>query len=73
MKSSTRGGGFCFCSRGFQPPGFLGFSHFWVDGRSHFWIDGRSHFWIDGRSHLREMCDRIFGLMGDRLSIIGIK
>ncbi|WP_293207160.1 MULTISPECIES: hypothetical protein [unclassified Microcoleus] len=44
MKSSTRApSGFCLCSSGFQPPGFLGFSH----------------FWIDGRSHLREMCDRI--------------
>ncbi|WP_293365322.1 hypothetical protein [Microcoleus sp. CAWBG27] len=30
-------------------------------------MDGRSHFWINVRSHLREMCDRIFGLMGDRI------
>ncbi|MCC3418993.1 MAG: hypothetical protein JGK28_13775 [Microcoleus sp. PH2017_07_MST_O_A] len=62
MKSSTRGGGFCLCSSGFQPPGFLGFSHFWIDGRSHFWIDGR---WLTPRyaTTFGEMCDRAIDLI----------
>ncbi len=60
-KSSTRGGGFCLCSRGFNRRGFwvstagffcgLGRSHFFVDGRSHFCGLGRSHFCGLGRSH----------------------
>ncbi|MCC3470523.1 MULTISPECIES: hypothetical protein [unclassified Microcoleus] len=37
VKSSTRGGGFCLCSRGFNRRGF------WVDG-----LMGRSGFLVDG-------------------------
>ncbi|MEG4215579.1 hypothetical protein QUA27_26205 [Microcoleus sp. Pol14C6] len=49
MKSSTREGGFCLCSRGFNRRGF------WVS---------TAGFFVDGRSNLREMCDRVFGFIG---------
>jgi hypothetical protein len=32
--------------------------------RSGFFVDGRSGFFVDRRSGLREMCDRVFGLIG---------
>ncbi len=75
VKSSTREGGFCLCSRGFNRRGFwVSTAGFFVDGRSHFWIDGRSGFLLIGRSGFLWMgdrvfgfmCDRTFGLMGDR-------
>ncbi|MEG4059219.1 MULTISPECIES: hypothetical protein [unclassified Microcoleus] len=45
MKSSTREGGFCLCSRGFNRRGF------WVSTAG-FFVDGRSGFWW--------ICDRVF-------------
>ncbi len=61
VKSSTRGGGFCLCSRGFNRRGFwVSTAGFFVDGRSHFcgWAieferNVRSGFWWMG--------DRVFG------------
>jgi hypothetical protein len=58
VKSSTRGGGHCLCSRGFNRRGF------WVDGligRSGFLWMGRSGFLVDVRSGFWWMGDRVFG------------
>ncbi|MEG5035660.1 hypothetical protein [Microcoleus sp. AT3-D2] len=60
MKSSTREGGFCLYRRGFNR------WVLWVSTAG-FLVDGRSDFLLIGRSNLREMCDRVFGWMGDRV------
>ncbi|MEG3978544.1 hypothetical protein QT970_28605 [Microcoleus sp. herbarium8] len=67
MKSSTRAGGFCLYSRGFNRRGFwVSTAGVFVDGRSHFWVS-TAGFLVDGRSDLREMCDLILVDGGDRV------
>ncbi len=55
VKSSTRGGGFCLCSRGFNRRG-LWFLGGWAFGFLGGWAI--AFLW---------MGDRIFGWMGDRI------
>ncbi|MEG4172546.1 MULTISPECIES: hypothetical protein [unclassified Microcoleus] len=59
MKSSTREGGFCLCSCGFQPPGFFGFQLVFCGWAIGFFVDVRSDFWW--------ICDRILVDGGDRV------
>ncbi|MEK0188816.1 hypothetical protein, partial [Microcoleus anatoxicus] len=54
VKSSTRGGGFCLCRRGFNRRGF------WVS-TAEFFVDGRSGFWLMGD---RIFCGWAIGFLG---------
>jgi len=74
VKSSTREGGFCLCTRGFNrrvfwvsTAGFLWMGDrvfygwaigFFVERAIEFERNVRSGFLLSGRSNLREMCDR---------------
>ena len=65
VKSSTRGGGFCLCSRGFNRRGFWIFGIFWLMGDRIFgWMCDRvllfrDSIWIDRHNSFTGVASKI--------------